>query len=305
MLRECNEKIVFYRCKKANNGDIVPFNYNIANSLMGFLEMGINTKGYFRVDEIYNDFQFGDILLDGIDQVEYVLKKFDIVLEDENYPEILQPYMGRKVWKDTINNINTHPELWGNFVKPIKDKRFTGHIINSPKDLIGCGSVYENYEVLVSEPVEFVYECRGFVYYDEMIDLRPYKGDYTYMQYIDTNVIKQAMEDWKKWEDRPMVCSLDWGIIREKAKINKEFKTNYTMSSNFYGEKTKNKYYNEKFNKIVEEGYVYKTVFIEKNSFSATACYGLYSIDYAKMVNAYFARAYNIEDDCHFGKSFK
>ena len=71
MLRECNEKIVFYRCKKANNGDIVPFNYNIASSLMvfiftmkemGFLELGINTKGYFRVDEIYDEFQFGDII---------------------------------------------------------------------------------------------------------------------------------------------------------------------------------------------------------------------------------------------------
>lgn len=274
MLRECNEKIVFYRCKKANNGDVIPFNYNIANSLMGFLEMGINTKGYFSVDEIYDDFQFGDILLDGIDQVEYVLKKFDIVLEDENYPEILQPYMGRKVWKDTIDNINTHPELWGNFVKPIKDKRFTGHIINSPKDLIGCGSAYENYEVLVSEPVEFVYECRGFVYYDEMIDLRPYMGNYTYMQYIDTNIIKKAMEDWKTWEDRPIVCSLDWGVIKVKNK-----------SANISN----------------KDEYIYKTVFIEKNSFSATACYGLYSIDYAKMINAYFARAYNIEDDCFFG----
>ena len=232
-----------------------------------------------------------DILLDGIDQVEYVLKKFNIELKDENYPKVLEKYLGRKIWKDTINNINTHPELWGNFVKPIKDKVFTGHIINSPKDLIGCGSAYENYEVLVSEPVEFVYECRGFVYYDEMIDLRPHKGDYTYMQYIDTNVIKQAMEDWKTWEDRPAVCSLDWGVIKVKAKIEKEFTPTYpkvTICSN----------------KIIEDGYEYKTVFIEKNSFSATACYGLYHIDYAKMVNAYFARAYNIEDDCHFGTSF-
>ena len=65
--------------------------------------MGINTKGYFRVDEIYDDFQFGDnILLDGIDQVEYVLKKFDIVLEDENYPEILQPYMEEKCGKTQL-----------------------------------------------------------------------------------------------------------------------------------------------------------------------------------------------------------
>lgn len=270
MLRECHEKIVFYRCKKANNGDIVPFNYNIATSLMGFLELGINTKGYFLVNEIYDEFKFGDILLDGIEQVEYILKKFNVTVEDENYPDVLIPYMGRKFWKDTINNINTHPELWGNFVKPIKDKRFTGHIIREPKDLIGCGSVYEDYEVLVSEPVDFVYECRGFVYYDELIDLRPYKGNYKYMKYMNTDIITKAMEDWRTWKDRPNVCSLDWGVIKVKTSIGHEF----------------------------------KTVFVEKNSFSATACYGLYHVDYAKMVNAYFARAYNIKDDCHFDISF-
>lgn len=287
-MRECNEKIVFYRCKKANNGDIIPYNHNIANSIMGFLQLGINTKGYFRVDEIYDDFQFGDILLDGIDQVEYVLKKFDIEVIDENYPEVLMPYMGRKVWKDTINNINTHPELWGNFVKPVKDKKFTGHIINGPKDLVGCGNQYENYEVLVSEPVEFVYECRGFVYYDELIDLRPYKGDYKYMKYIDTDLITEAMEAWKTWEDRPNVCSLDWGVAKRPHKI-------LVHKKNENGKL-------EVVDSYYEDGY--DTLFIEKNSFSATACYGLYSIDYAKMINAYFARAYNIEDDCHFGKTY-
>lgn len=292
MFRECGEKVVFYRCKRANNNDIVPYNYNISNAVMGFLELGINTKGYFRVDEIYDEFQIGDILLDGIDQVVYVLNKFNIVSEDENYPKILQPYMGRKVWVDTIDNINTHPELWGNFVKPIKDKRFTGHIINNPKDLIGCGSAYENYEVLVSEPVEFVYECRGFVYYDDMIDLRPYKGDYTYMKYMDTDVIQKAMSDWVKWENRPSVCSLDWGVIKTKKIVSKEFKCNYASSVKY------------PISKVTSEVDDYKTIFIEKNSFAAIGCYGLYSLTYAKMINAYFANAYGIEDDCHFGKIF-
>ena len=190
---------VVQRCKKANNGDIVPFNYNIANSLMGFLELGINTKGYFSVKDIYDEIEFGDILLDGIYQVEYILKKFNIEMSSPNYPECLLKYMGRKFWKDTINNINSNPSLWGNFVKPIQDKAFTGHIINGPSDLVGCGSCYENYEVLVSEPVEFVYECRGFIYYDNLIDLRPYNGSFEYMKYMDTSLIKQAIENYKTW----------------------------------------------------------------------------------------------------------
>lgn len=33
------EKMVYYRCKYANNGDIVPFNYNIATGVMGFLSI--------------------------------------------------------------------------------------------------------------------------------------------------------------------------------------------------------------------------------------------------------------------------
>lgn len=196
------------------------------------------------------------------------MKKFDIVLEDENYPEILQPYMGRKVWKDTINNINTHPELWRNFVKPIKDKRFTGHIINSPKDLIGCGSAYENYEVLVSEPVEFVYECRGFVYYDEMIDLRPYKGDYKYIKYMDTSLIEEAMETWKTWEDRPNACSLDWGVAKIKDKD--------------------------------DDKYYYKTILIEGNLPYALGCYGYFSIDYIKLISAYISQVSGVEDELHF-----
>ena len=153
--------------------------------------------------------------------MQYCLDKFGIIPQEFNYPEILKPYLGRKIWKDTINSIASNEEKWsaGNFIKPIKEKVFTGKIISSIKDLIGCGSCYEDYEVLVSEPLDVVYECRGFVYYDELKDLRPYKGNYKYMKYMDTDVIAQAMEDWKRWEERPNACSLDWGVIRRPHKI--------------------------------------------------------------------------------------
>lgn len=55
-----------------------------------------------------------------------ILKKFGVVPACEDYPVELRKFMGRNVWKDTINSINTHPEKWGVFVKPVKSKAFTG-----------------------------------------------------------------------------------------------------------------------------------------------------------------------------------
>ena len=254
----------------------VPYNYNIATAIYGFHEMGFEIHLYNSLDEIYDKLEKGDIILDGIKQVEYCLKKFGIVPQecgvvpevcaDDNlgsnygyYPEVLIPYLGRKIWKDNINHINANPETWGCFVKPVKEKRFTGRVINSPKDLVGCGSCYENYEVWCSEPVDFVMECRGFVYYDKMIDLRPYNGDFTYMKNLDTELIKKAVSEFVDSENRPLACALDWGVTKDG-----------------------------------------RTLFIEQNMFYSCAGYGLFHIDYAKMISACFSQLYGLPDECNF-----
>lgn len=239
----------------------VPYNVNIANAIQGFHEMGFEIHFYNTVNEIYDLYELGDIVLDGIDQVEYCLAKFGIVPKNIDYPEILQPYMGRKIWTDTINNINTHPELWGCFVKPVKDKAFVGRVINSPKDLVGCGKHDENYEVLCTDAVEFIFECRGFIYYDELIDLRPYKGDWKNMKLMDTDLIEKAVKEFATWDERPMACSLDWGVTKDG-----------------------------------------KTVLVEMNSAYALGCYGLYSLQYAKMISACISQLSNTKDECNFSK---
>lgn len=275
---------VFYRIKKVGNID-VPFNYNIANGLAGALQLGLECIPYYLVNEIIDDYKLGDIVLDGIDQVQYCLNKFNIKPQEFNYPNILKPYLGRKIWKDTINSISNNEKKWsaGNFVKPVKEKVFTGKIISSIKDLIGCGSCYEDYEVYVSEPLNIVYECRGFVYYDELKDLRPYKGDYKYMKHIDTDLIFQAMKDWKTWNNRPHACSLDWGIVKQPHKI--------IVSKQNNGELVKvGEYY--------EDGY--DTVFIEGNLPYAIGCYGYFSIDYIKLISAYISQISDITDELHF-----
>lgn len=264
---------VFYRIKNTPDGNIIPYNYNIANALDGALQLGLECISYYKVNEIIDRYELSDLVLDGIDQVQYCLNKFNIQPQEFNYPEILMPYLGRKIWKDTINSIASNEEKWsaGNFVKPVKEKVFTGKIISSIKDLIGCGSCYENYDVIVSEPLDIVFECRGFVYYDELKDLRPYKGNYKYMKYMDTELIARAMDDWKKWKERPNACSLDWGIARIKSSKNN-----------------------------IDEEYSYKTVLIEGNLPYSLGCYGYFSIDYIKLISAYISQISNVPDELYF-----
>ena len=207
----------------------MPFNYNIANAVQGFHQCGEEIHFYYCLGEVYNLLEKGDIVLDGIYEVNSYLAKFNIFPQSIDYPEILMPYMGRKVWKDTIDHINCNPELWGCFVKPIKEKAFVGRVINEPKDLIGCGNYSENYEVLCTDAVDFIYECRGFVYYDKMIDLRPYKGDWKNMKLMDTSVIEKAMNDWKNWKDRPNACALDWGVTKDGRTLLVEMNLPYAL----------------------------------------------------------------------------
>lgn len=308
---------VFARCRTIydKNAGRIPYNRNIAIAIEGFHEMGFEIHFYDTVDEIYDLYEKGDVVLDGIDQVEYCLNKFGFQFPQMDYPECLEKYLGRKIWKDTINNINSHPELWGNFVKPVKEKRFTGKIINNSNDLIGCGSCYEDYEVFVSEPMDFVYEVRGTVYYDQLVDLRPYHGSWEYMNTIDTNVIKQAMIDWKTWEDRPNSCTLDWGVVKTKANVETEFNpvykeenkdrnvSNYTWTFAKPICEKKNNY--KDISRYTAEEDVYKTVLVEANF---GCCYGPYStnaINYAKMISAAISQVSGTEDECYFGSIIK
>lgn len=224
---------VFARTK--SNGDY--FNINIANAAIGFYEMGFEIIKYYLVKDVYDDYEKGDILLDGILQVKYALQKFELETPDIDYPEILQPYMGRKIWTSKINTVNTHPEMWPLFVKPVDGKKFTGVVVREPKDLIGCGSCYDNAYVICSEIVNFNREWRAFVRYDEILDIRPYKGDWR-LQY-DEKVIENALKDFSDWKDRPYGCSLDFGVTDKGQTLLVEMNDGYSLgcyglNSNYY-----------------------------------------------------------------------
>lgn len=248
------------------NKDFILFHSpNISHAVYGFREMGFEIITYNLLDDIYDKVTSNDIVLDYIDQVKTVLNKFGVVPICPDYPKELEPFLGRRIWTDNINHINANPDLWSIFVKPFKDKAFTGKVINSTKDLIGCGSSTENYEVYCSEALDIKREWRGFMYYDELIDIRPYTGDWHYN--YDGRVVDEIVEAFKTWKDRPVACSLDFAVV----------------------ERHDTKWYP-----------YYETVFLEANDCYALGNYGLRCLDYAKMISARWSQLLGRSDECKF-----
>ena len=180
-----------------------------------------------------------------------------------DYPDQLRKILGRKVWKDTINSIAADESKWsaGYFVKPTRDKAFTGKIIRNISDLIGCGSCYEDYEVIVSEPIDIMAEWRCFITYDRLVDVRPYgslvRSDYDgFMYHYDSSVLKSMMEAFVGWDERPAACSMDICVTRDG-----------------------------------------RTLLVEMNDAYALGCYGLPGVLYARLISARWSQLLGRRDE--------
>lgn len=140
--------------KDRNSGLIVGHSQNMQKAISGFNELGCEVVPYYSLDDVYDQITREDIVVDYIIQCENVFKKFGIThTHVDDYPDCLKEFLGRKIWKDTINSISSDEKKWsaGWFVKPVDSKVFTGKVISSIKDLIGCGAYNDNLEVLCSE----------------------------------------------------------------------------------------------------------------------------------------------------------
>lgn len=216
----------------------IPHNYNFANAMYGFREMGAEIVPYYKIDDIYPRVTKEDIVVDYIDQCETIFAKFGVVPNMPDYPDCLTAFLGRRVWYDTINSISSSEEKWsaGYFVKPTKSKAFTGKIIRSIGDLVGCGNHAEDYEVLVSEPLDIKAEWRCFICYDKIMDIRPYgllidKDRDSFYYHYDSDVVKSMLEKFKTWEGRPAACSMDICVTGDNRTLLTECNDAYSLGS--------------------------------------------------------------------------
>ena len=123
---------VFVYCDK--NGQVE--DYDDLSAQIGFHKMGFEIVHFHDYTELSKLHNKEDVIVSGIGNVKRRLIELGTDMPDIDYPETLAKYLGRKIWPSTINTINTHPELWPVFVKPVENKQFTGVVVRSPKPFV-------------------------------------------------------------------------------------------------------------------------------------------------------------------------
>ena len=150
----------------------IPHNYNFMNAYQGFYEMGFEVIP-FHDNERFQESNKEDIVVGYVGTVRARLADFGIITSEMDYPDELKQYLGRRIWQTKMNEVNNNLDCWPVFVKPFEDKQFTGVVIRSSKDLIGCGIQGVNQDIYCSEIVKFEAEWRCFVRYGHILSVRP------------------------------------------------------------------------------------------------------------------------------------
>ncbi|MBR5371364.1 MAG: ATP-grasp domain-containing protein [Oscillospiraceae bacterium] len=208
--------------------DGTPMDYDVYNACCGFREMGWEIVFVRSYQELAQMHEKQDVIVGGIGMVRRRLKDFGIAITDTDYPPTLRQYFGRKIWLSTINRVNSEPEMYPVFIKPVENKRFIGRVVHSPKDLIGCGNEFDNAEIYCSEVVQFLAEYRAFIRYGQVLDVRRYKGDWRTVP--DPEVIGRCVADYA---DAPKGFAMDFGVTDSGQTLLIE--VNNTTSLGSYG----------------------------------------------------------------------
>ena len=201
----------------------LPHSYNFFNAYQGFNEMGFETIMFHSFEELKTS-QKEDIIVSYLDPVRRRLNNFGIIPPEIDYPDELKDFLGRKIWNLKLNQVANSPEMWPVFIKPVETKKFTGVVVRSPKDLIGCGTYGENPDIICSEVVNFKAEWRCFVRYGKILDVRPYKGDWRL--HYDASIIENVV---KKFSSAPKGYAVDFGLTDDGRTLMIEVNDGYAL----------------------------------------------------------------------------
>lgn len=202
------------------------FNQNCYDVYTGCCELGIPVRT-FKAAYSIEDHEPEDLVVGTLDDMEVMLDRYDIHPEPLDYPDELQEFLGRKIWKSSLFTITSHEECWHVFVKPIYDvKRFSGTVLDECKDLIKLGGGLEDIAVWCSERVNFLSEWRLWVVRGEIIGLTPYAGRWDL--FPDAEILKKAVAAYRS---APAAYTLDFGVTDEGKTLLVEASDGFALKS--------------------------------------------------------------------------
>ncbi|UOQ64999.1 ATP-grasp domain-containing protein [Hymenobacter volaticus] len=200
-------------------------NTNCYAAADGFKQMGWEVIPFVRLTELPND-DPADIVVSYVDDVEDALRALGCTVPPVlDYPESLQPFLGRRMWQSTINTVAADPAQWPVFVKPVfARKKFTGVLVRHFRDLVGCGDQAENTPVWCAEPVRFLAEWRCFVRYGEVLAAQPCRGDWRV--HFNASVVEAAVA---AYQNAPKAYALDIGVTDQGTTLVVEVNEGYSI----------------------------------------------------------------------------
>jgi len=211
--------------QKGKDNECVSPNFFIA--LDGFRQLGWEICYFHQAEELREN-EPDDIIVGYLRDVKIAIQQLGIQPPEEiNYPEELLPFLGRKVWKSTVNTIAVNPDLWNVFIKPAYGaKTFTGKLIKDAKDLIGCGHPLQDIDIWCSEPVHFLSEWRCFVRYNQIQDVRRYAGDWRL--HFDYKILERAL---KNYTSAPKGFAMDFGLTNTGETLLVEINDGFSLGA--------------------------------------------------------------------------
>ena len=212
-----------------HNGEFITSN-------MYYAWEGFRLKGYETIhfEGVYNspeldslDLTKDDIVCGSIPIVRRVFDRLEVEQpEVPSIPKELESFCGRRICYGTLKDIHYHDNK-SLFIKPQKiSKLFTGHVVSSFKDLIKTSGFPMETEILISDPVDFVSEYRGYVLNKKLIGLRHYKGDCTI--FPSSFLIQEAI---KQYTSDPIAYSIDFGITNQNKSLLVEINDAFALGN--------------------------------------------------------------------------
>ena len=213
--------VVYIRQSKLpSEVSINKYNAQVGAYLQG--EEVILYQSFSEIKQLTSD----DTVVDYITETRALLKMMGLDVPVYDYPIELNEFYGRKIYAGILGEIVNIPDNWGKFIKSkAGSKVFTGRVVNGTNNLIGIGLPFD-YPIWISEVVEFIAEWRCFVLDGQVLDVRPYTGDYHV--HFDPSVIDEAISCWK---DAPVAYGLDIGVTRDGRTLVVEVNDGYALGN--------------------------------------------------------------------------
>jgi hypothetical protein len=203
------------------------YNVNAFTAYEGFKNFGFEIEKFTDAYEI-TDSNPEPIIVGGILNVRKRLQNLHIPREAKeiDYPEELKPFLKRKIWDSTINEI-FNSRNWNIFIKPqTETKLFPGKVIKNEMDFLGLIDQENDIKIWCSELINFKTEWRCFIRYKEILDIRRYKGDWDTK--IDLKTVQNAIS---AFQSQPHSYALDFGVNEEGETILVEVNDGHSLGT--------------------------------------------------------------------------